>query len=109
MRPASPAPDIVKIMIEAAVDAMVEWFFDNFEDPVHATPWEGDYVYIWGGPYDANEELEDAFGDKLEEQFGEKLRVRVIAEAVDRIEEDGFEWAPSESRLIESKIEKINV
>jgi hypothetical protein len=105
MRPASPAPDIVEIMIEAAVDAMVEWFFDNFEDPVNSTPWEDGYVYIWGGPYDASEELEDTFGDELEKQFGEKLRARVIAEAVNRIEADGFEWVPTESRLIESKIE----
>ena len=32
----------------------------NFEDPANETPYEsseGGYIYIWGGPYDALEQL----------------------------------------------------
>jgi hypothetical protein len=92
MGPPSSPPDISKMKCAIAVDAMVEWFFSNFEDPAERTPWdEGKYVYIWGGPYDAREELYAAFGAAASE--------RAIDAAVDRIEEDGFEWAPSGSRM----------
>ena len=77
----------------AAVEAMVEWFFTNFEDPAERTPWdEGEYVFIWGGPYYARDELEDAFGGVATE--------RAIAAAVDRIEEEGDLWVPSGSRML---------
>ena len=35
MGPLSPIPDIRKMKHAAAVEAMVEWFFSNFEDPAH--------------------------------------------------------------------------
>jgi hypothetical protein len=91
MGPPSPIPDIRKMQHAAAIEAMVEWFFTNFEDPVHRTPWDGGYVFIWGGPHYAQDELERAFGRVASE--------RAIATAVDRIEEDGFEWVPSGSRM----------
>ena len=91
MGPLSPIPDIRKMKHAAAVEAMVEWFFSNFEDPAHRTPWDGGYVFIWGGPHYAQGELDGAFGGVATD--------RAIAAAVDRIEEDGFEWAPSGSRM----------
>jgi hypothetical protein len=73
---------------------MVEWFLTNFEDPAERTPWdEGEYVFIWGGPYYARDELESAFGNVATE--------RAIAAAVDHIEEDGIMWVPSRSRMQE--------
>jgi hypothetical protein len=78
----------------AAVEAMVAWFLANFEDPAERTPWdEGEYVFIWGGPCYARDELDDAFGSVASE--------RAIAAAVDRIEEDGIMWVPSRSRMQE--------
>ncbi|MGO7919425.1 hypothetical protein ACC755_09675 [Rhizobium ruizarguesonis] len=69
---------------------MVEWFFDNFEDPAEKTPHassDGGYQYIWGGPYDASEELYSHFGDVANEEL--------IQAAVDQVQEDGlFDWAP---------------
>lgn len=72
------------------IESMVEWFFDNFEDPAEKTPHvsaEGGYQYIWGGPYDASEELYSHFGDVANEEL--------IQAAVDEVQKDGlFDWAP---------------
>jgi len=67
------------------------WFHRNFEDPAQETPYnsrEGGYLYIWGGPYDAREQLFDEFGSLVPE--------RHIEEVADEIEgEDGIsDWAP---------------
>lgn len=62
------------------IDAMEEWFRSNYEDPAQQTPYdsrEGGYIHIWGGPYDALEELQSEFGgivkDELIEQLANKL------------------------------------
>jgi hypothetical protein len=66
------------------------WWARNFEDPANETPYngrEGGYQYIWGGPYEARDELWSEFGDIISEER--------IAEYVDEIESDGtVEWAP---------------
>jgi hypothetical protein len=49
---------------QTQIDVMRHWFYENYEDPVENTPYisaEGGYQYIWGGPYDAEEELEETF------------------------------------------------
>jgi hypothetical protein len=93
MGPPSAPPDIRGKDHSAAVDLMVHWFFQNFEDPVLTTPWdEGEYVFIWGGPYYARDEIEYAFGNVASEQL--------IEEVTNKIEEDGFEWAPSDARIM---------
>src|SRR5258708_7042069 len=64
MGPASDAPDLRGMTFDDAVDAVVAWFDTNFEDPAESTPYEtaeGGYQYIWGGPCDAREEIDDAF------------------------------------------------
>jgi hypothetical protein len=94
MGPPSAPPDLREKSREEVVALMVEWFFDNFEDPVENTPWDGEtggYVYIWGGPYDASIELEGAFGDAATEQ--------ALEEAIAEIEGKGWEWAPSDRRM----------
>lgn len=71
-----------------AVEAMTRWFRTYFEDPVHEMPHdEGEYVYVWGGPYEARSELEHAFGGKVPDEL--------IDRAVDELEGDCFDWAPS--------------
>jgi hypothetical protein len=66
------------------------WFAQHFEDPAQETPYnsrEGGYLFIWGGPYNAFEELGDEFGDFVSEER--------IKEVVDYVESDGtFDWAP---------------
>ena len=91
--PPSPCPDIREMNHDDVVEAMVGWFFANFEDPAENTPWnDGEYVFICGGPYEARDELEDAFGQVASD--------RAIAAAIDRIEEEGDMWVPSGSRML---------
>ena len=83
------------------IDAMVDWFNLMFEDPHNQMPYAGkdtdipyavgNYLYPWGGPYDAIEELEDRFSSVAEFETIEKA-----AEIV--INQNGVhEWAPSDS------------
>ncbi len=49
---------------EDRIELMLDWFYENYEDPVHRMPHEareGGYIYINGGPYDARDVLVDAF------------------------------------------------
>lgn len=72
------------------IASMRDWFFDMYEDPAQETPFnsrEGGYQYIWGGPFDAQEELYGNFGDTASEEE--------IQTAVELIEENGMtDWAP---------------
>ncbi|MDO9230770.1 MAG: hypothetical protein Q7U03_14550 [Syntrophales bacterium] len=67
---------------------MRSWFFANYENPSEHTPFEskeGGYIYIWGGPFDAREELEDVFsGHVLKE---------AIDELVSELESESSEWS----------------
>jgi hypothetical protein len=63
---------------------IVDWFDKHYEDPVHRTPCdEGEYVWIWGGPYDAREEIEARYSGIASQ--------RVIDAAVRYVEEDHYE------------------
>lgn len=88
--PTTDPPDLEGLSGEERREAILEWWGENFEDPAQSTPYEGGYVWIWGGPYDAREELADAFAlddDELEE-------------IADEIESDGLhEWAPHTNRV----------
>lgn len=71
------------------IEALIEWFHSNYEDPANRLPYEsgeGGYQWIYGGPYDAREELEGQFPNEDED---------IIDAAVEEIEADGLlEWAP---------------
>jgi len=65
-----------------------KWFFSKYEDPVESCPYEsreGGYQYIWGGPYDAREEIESEFGEVVDES--------VIDEVVSELEDQCWEWS----------------
>lgn len=73
---------------EIQIEIMKEWFFHFFENPAETTPYvtkEGGYIYIWGGPYDAMEELQEEFSDIVSED--------VIDELVEELESESYEWA----------------
>jgi hypothetical protein len=72
-------------------ELMITWFHQNFEDPQNITPWDGEtksYMYLWGGPYDATEQLWNKFGDFVSEAF--------INDVAKELQSDGiFDWAPA--------------
>ena len=71
-------------------ELMLQWFHSNYEDPAENTPFEsaeGGYQYIWGGPYEARDELYAMFGDIVPESL--------IEDVAQQIERHGtFDWAP---------------
>ncbi|MFZ5780405.1 MAG: hypothetical protein ACOY4R_09435 [Pseudomonadota bacterium] len=83
--------ELGKLSREDQLAYLEYWFYTYFEDPANETPYEsaeGGYQYIWGGPYDARDELNDEFDGIVPEE--------VIEDAVKRVEQEGtIEWAPS--------------
>lgn len=82
--------DLPRLSGEEQLDVMETWFRERYEDPAERTPYEsaeGGYIWIWGGPYEADEVLGDEFGDKVSQ------------ETIDSLVEDlGSEcsiWAPT--------------
>lgn len=73
---------------ETQLEVMRTWFFQNYENPVEQCPYiskEGGYIYIWGGPYDA--------GEELHAEFDEIVPDEVIDELVAELEEQCYEWS----------------
>ena len=66
---------------------MEAWFRHRYEDPVHRTPYEsaeGGYQYIYGGPYDAREQLGEQFYDLVPESL--------IDEVANELENESYLW-----------------
>lgn len=94
LAPLSETPSLAELDSDERVEEMVNWFFENFEDPAHETPYdgrEGGYQYIWGGPYEASDYIPDYFPDATEEEH---------TQAIDRIDSDGLDWAPAGHRIL---------
>lgn len=71
---------------DVQMSAMRTWFFQNFEDPAQHTPYDGGFVYIWGGPYNAGEELRSEFEGLIPDD--------VIKELERELRDISWEWAP---------------
>ncbi len=75
------------------IEAMREWFYQNYEDPANACPYEsreGGYQYIYGGPYDAAEELQHKFEGYVNQSC--------IDELVEELQYECDEWSGSSDR-----------
>jgi len=73
---------------EKQIEIMKNWFLSNYQNPEEECPYdneEGDYVYIYGGPYNAREEIED--------QFEEYVDNEIIEELVNELENECYEWS----------------
>lgn len=73
------------------IDVMETWFRSLYEDPAERTPYEsreGGYIWIWGGPYEADE--------VLGEEFAETVDQDVIDSLVDDLNSKCLFWAPTE-------------
>lgn len=83
--------DIDEMSRQEKVRMMTEWFLAHFEDPAHRTPYEsaeGGYQWIWGGPHNADEEIQGEFYEVVDSE--------TMQEAADEVQRDVFEWAPKE-------------
>ncbi|WP_140162513.1 hypothetical protein [Billgrantia desiderata] len=70
-----PLSDFEDMSREEQMETMRAWFLENYEDPVERTPYEsreGGYIYIWGGPFNAYDEL-SIFGGYVPDDVIEKL------------------------------------
>lgn len=79
---------------ETQTEVLRKWFFENYEDPVESTPYdseEGGYQFIWGGPYDARDELQDEFSRIVPDE--------VIDELANELESQSSEWAPNSNTV----------
>lgn len=75
---------------EQQIAAMRRWFLDRYESPENETPWDGEdkkYIFVWGGPYDPNEEIQSRFGGVVEFDTMWELIEDLWGEV-------GDEWAP---------------
>jgi hypothetical protein len=71
---------------DVSVQDMVDWFFENYKDPADGVPYdsaEGGYLYMSGGPYDAEDVLTEEFSD---------VDANKVEQAVEIINNHGWEW-----------------
>lgn len=89
----SPPPEYFEgLSVGKAAKLIVEWFHQNFERPEESTPRDdGDWVYIWGGPY----EHRDIIGEFFSDIASDDIKDAAIA-ILDREE---TEWVPSSGRI----------
>ncbi|MGH6848150.1 MAG: hypothetical protein ACREC0_12165 [Methylocella sp.] len=90
----TPPEDFEGMSLDDAADLIKHWFFENFENPAQITPYEsaeGGYQYIWGGPYDARDVIENVFADTASEEL--------ITAAIAAVEHEGIEWVPNAIRI----------
>jgi hypothetical protein len=65
-------------------DAMRSWFYANYQDPAQSNPYdseEGGYVYLYGGPYNAHEELISRFEGIVPDEAVERIANELSNEA----------------------------
>ena len=71
---------------------MEGWFHENFQDPVECCPHdsgEGGYQYIYGGPFEPHE--------VLEEEFDGVVRPAVIEDLAEELANQSWEWSGRDS------------
>lgn len=75
---------------EDIVEYVVQWFNTLYEEPGQEMPYvDGEYLFVYGGPYSALQEIEDTFGDYLS--------FELMQEISEKIESHGtYDWAPSQ-------------
>lgn len=82
------AKDISYLVPSEIKSIMESWFLSRYEDPSNNCPYEsaeGGFQYIWGGPYDAYEELSSEFSGVYPDEIIENL--------ADELNDVCFEWS----------------
>lgn len=76
------------------IAVMRDWFYENYEDPANACPYEGregGYFYIYGGPYEASE--------VLQEMFEPYVNPKCIDELVGELNGECYEWSANSEKI----------
>lgn len=84
--------DLEKAEPELQKGVMRAWFYRHYEDPVHSCPHdsgEGGYQFIYGGPYEAGEELQNEFSGIVPDE--------VIDELAEELTDECPEWSGDSS------------
>jgi len=71
--------------INTIKEKMIGWFQSKYEDPVHHCPYEskeGGYEFIYGGPFDAREELEYEFSDQYPDSLIDEVASELEGECL---------------------------
>jgi len=80
--------DFRRLPADQKREFMELWFRERFEGPEQETPrWDGEFHFIWGGPYDARDELGDEFGDLVSQ--------KMLDDLIGKLEAENSEWAPT--------------
>lgn len=73
-------------IIEKQKNIMRDWFFERFENPAERCPYEdGEYIYIYGGPYYAE--------DEIHSEFDEVFPKKVINQVIDDLNSECHMWS----------------
>lgn len=96
---------------EAAIEEMIEWFYQNYEDPANRVPYEsaeGGYQWIYGGPETPEEALGDNFGSVYRDDLIERAATKITDDAgiYDWSPIPGADWAGGDQREDESPMER---
>ncbi|WP_125226062.1 TIR domain-containing protein [Minwuia thermotolerans] len=90
--PDLPREDLRALSVEEGATKIEEWFLRNYEPPEMGTPRnDGEYNYIWGGPYETIDVIEQYFDDVATWEQMERAALEL-----DRY---SFEWAPHGARI----------
>lgn len=79
--------ELRKARKKTKIEVMKAWFLSNYESPSDSLPRdEGEYIYIWGGPYYAQQEIYTEFHD-----LG--ISEEIIDELVQELNDMAYEWS----------------
>ncbi len=95
---------------EISTSDIKEWFFENYDDPANLLPYEtkeGGYQYIWGGPYELREALNEEYENLVSHEVIEE-----VAKEIERKYGDIL-WSPQpkeeDIHIPEEKLTKKNI
>lgn len=96
---------------EAAIETMIAWFHENYEDPANRVPYEsaeGGYQWIYGGPETPIAALGDNFGSEYRHELIERAATHITDKSglFERSPIPGAGWADDDGTDDESQQER---
>jgi hypothetical protein len=95
--------DFRSLLHGGKMEVMRAWFHERYEDPANQTPHDNEdgYIYAWGGPYDAREELEMEFGSLDAGAEIDQLVRELERQCLEWAPTDAYQEKPDEDRIVE--------